>query len=237
MWYRLDQTDRQHSRRQGASEIFLVGNIAMYIPNSFRRDDPEELVAFMRAHDFVTLVSCVEGVPLASHIPVVIRYENGVVTLTGHLARANSHWKAFGSGESMAIFSGPHAYISPSLYEKPESVPTWNYIAVHAYGTPRAIMQADASEALGEVLTSLIMHNDPAYLRQWQGLSDRYREGMLNGIVGFEMPVTRLEGKYKLSQNRSEADQARVAEALLQSADPTVAGVGAAMKQNLERHD
>lgn len=206
----------------------------MYIPKAFRRDDPEELVAFMRAHSFITLVSSVDGVLLASHIPVVVSHDDDTVTLTGHLAKANPHWKAFGSGESMAVFAGPHAYISPALYEQSESVPTWNYIAVHAYGTPHPIMLADAREALVDVVTTLIMATDPSYMRQWDTLSEKYREGMLHGIVGFEMRVTRLEGKYKLSQNRSETDQANVAQALLQSADSVIADVGSAMKQNLE---
>jgi transcriptional regulator len=207
----------------------------MYIPPAFRRDDPEELVAFMRAHSFVTLVSCVDGAPLASHIPVVVRFDDGQVTLTGHLAKANPHWKAFGAGESMAIFTGPHAYISPSLYESRDNVPTWNYIAVHAYGTPRAIMLPGGREELVEVITELITDTDSAYLPQWGELSDTYRDGKLKGIVGFEMPVTRLEGKYKLSQNRSTGEQANVAQALLKSTDPAIAGTGAAMKQNLER--
>lgn len=206
----------------------------MYIPNSFRRDDPVELVAFMRAHNFITLVSSIDGAPFASHIPVVVDHEHDTVTLTGHLAKANPHWKAFGSGEAMAIFHGPHAYISPKLYENIESVPTWNYIAVHAYGTPQAILMSDARESLVDAITTLIVDTDPSYMQQWNGLSEKYREGMLRGIVGFEMRVTRLEGKYKLSQNRSLTDQANVAHALLQGSDPTIANVGAAMKQNLE---
>jgi transcriptional regulator len=206
----------------------------MYIPNAFRRDDLDELIAFMRAHSFVTLVSTIEGAPFASHLPVVVSFTDDRVTLTGHVAKANPHWRAFGSGEALAVFTGPHAYISPSLYEKRENVPTWNYIAVHGYGVPRPIMPLDAREELIEVITSLIMENEPAYLDQWDSLSDKYRDGMLNGIVGFEMPITRLEGKYKLSQNRSQVDQANVARAMLQSTDPVVAGVGEAMAQHLE---
>ena len=205
----------------------------MYIPNAFRKDDLEQLVAFMRANSFATLVSVLDGAPFASHIPLLVRRQEDVVQLIGHLAKPNPQWKAFGSGESLAIFTGPHAYISPSLYEKRESVPTWNYIAVHAYGIPRTLTLADSPQALEEALNGLIEAYDPSYRSQWDELSEKYREGMMNGIVAFEMTVTRLEGKYKLSQNRGQADQRRVAQSLLQSTDPTISGVGGAMKTNL----
>lgn len=206
----------------------------MYIPNAFREDDLEKLVGFMRANSFATLVSVLDGLPVASHVPLVVRWQEDVVQLIGHLAKANPQWEAFGNGESLAIFIGPHAYISPSLYEKRESVPTWNYIAVHAYGTPRVITLADSRHVLEEMLGAIIETYDPSYKGQWNDLSEKFRDGMMNGIVAFEMPVTRLEGKYKLSQNRSFADQERVAQSLLQSAEPTISGIGESMKANLE---
>ncbi len=206
----------------------------MYIPNAFRQDDLEKLVGFMRANSFATLVSVLDGLPVASHVPLVVRWQEDVVQLIGHLAKANPQSEAFGNGESLAIFIGPHAYISPSLYEKRESVPTWNYIAVHAYGTPRVITLADSRHVLEEMLGAIIETYDPSYKGQWNDLSEKFRDGMMNGIVAFEMPVTRLEGKYKLSQNRSFADQERVAQSLLQSTEPTISGIGEAMKANLE---
>jgi len=206
----------------------------MYIPNAFRQDDLDKLVGFMRAHSFATLVSVLDGSLFASHVPLVVRQHEDVVQLIGHLAKPNPQWMAFGKGETLAIFTGPHAYISPSLYEKRESVPTWNYIAVHAYGTPRIIALADSRQALQGILDAVMETYDPSYKKQWEQLSERYREGMMNGIVGFEMTVTRLEGKYKLSQNRSHADQERVTQSLLHSADPTISVLGEAMKANLE---
>jgi len=205
----------------------------MYIPNAFREDDLDKLVGFMRVHSFATLVSVLDGSPFASHVPLLVRRQGSIIQLIGHLAKPNPQWKAFGGGESLAIFSGPHAYISPSLYETRESVPTWNYIAVHAYGTPRTVTLADSPQALKEVLQSLIEAYDPSYRSQWDELSTKYREGMMNGIVAFEMTVTRLEGKYKLSQNRGRDDQRRVAQSLMRSTDPTISGVGQAMKANL----
>ena len=206
----------------------------MYIPDAFREDDVEKLVGFMRAHSFATLVSVIDGSPFASHIPLIVRREGDSLRLIGHLAKANLQWKAFGGGESLAIFSGPHAYISPTLYERRESVPTWNYIVVHAYGVPQIVTLADSPPAVEKILQEVIESYDPSYASQWDELSDKFRHGMMRGIVGFEMPVTRLEGKYKLSQNRSQADQGNVAQSLLRNTDPTIAGVGEAMRANLE---
>lgn len=205
----------------------------MYIPRAYRQENIDELLAFMRAHSFITLVSVLDGAPFATHVPVVVRREGDVVKLHGHLAKANPHWRAFGAGESLAIFTGPHAYISPSHYEQRESVPTWNYIAVHASGPVQALHAADDRAALEREISALIQTYEGAYQQQWDSLPERYREGMLKGLVGFTMNVTRLEGKAKLSQNRSEADQRRVAEALLGSHDPAAQAVGVAMQHNL----
>jgi transcriptional regulator len=205
----------------------------MYIPNAFRETDADQLVAFMRAHSFITLVSVVDGAPFASHIPVALAVQQGQVTLAGHVARANPHWRAFGAGESLAIFGGPHAYVSPALYAERESVPTWNYIAVHAYGVPRPIAFAESPAAVEGALAELIATHDGAYQAQWDSLPQKFRDGLMRGIVAFEMVVTRLEGKAKLSQNRSHADQRSVTEALLRSADPAARDTGAAMDARL----
>ncbi|WP_277127941.1 FMN-binding negative transcriptional regulator [Chlorogloeopsis fritschii] len=93
----------------------------MYIPNAFREEDTEKLVAFMRANSFATLVSVHNHLPIASHIPLVVTVQNNIVKLTGHLAKANPHWQVFGESESLAIFTGPHAYISPSLCKLPSA--------------------------------------------------------------------------------------------------------------------
>lgn len=209
----------------------------MYVPNAFREDNVETLVAFMRAQSFATLVSVLDGTPFASHIPMVVRQDGGAVRLLGHLAKGNPQWRALGNGETLAIFTGPHAYVSPSLYEKRESVPTWNYIAVHAYGTPRILALEDSRQALEGMLEAMIESYDPSYRRQWDELSEKFREGMMTGIVGFEVTVTRLEGKYKLSQNRSVTDQKRVARSLLLNTDPTIFRVGEAMRNSLDRNE
>jgi transcriptional regulator len=208
----------------------------MYIPKHFEENDKEKLLGFMQANSFVTLVSTFNGVPFASHIPLVIETNGDKVKLVGHLAKGNEQWKAFGTGETLAIFTGPHAYVSPTLYEKKESVPTWNYIAVHAYGVPQ-IIDITQKETLERMMDEIIDTYDASYKEQWHSLSDTYRTSMMKGIVAFEMTVTKLEGKYKLSQNRSETDQHTVAEALSKSSDPAIATTGQAMKKNVEKEN
>ncbi len=206
----------------------------MYRPTVFQEDNADKLISFIRTNSFATLVSIVDGVPFASHIPLVVSVEADVVKLTGHLAKQNPQWQSFSAAESLAIFTGAHAYISPTLYEKQESVPTWNYIAVHAYGMPTVITLADRPAEMNEMIDKMVDTYEATYQKQWDDLSDKYREGMMNGIVGFEMVVSRLEGKYKLSQNKSQIDRQNIAEFLLESSDPIGRNVGMEMKQNLE---
>jgi transcriptional regulator len=209
----------------------------MYIPEAFRGEDRSTLVAFMRAQSFATLVSVTrDGSLWASHLPLLVVEGGETLVLLGHVARANEHWKAFGATESLAIFTGPHAYVSPSLYESVESVPTWNYVAVHAHGIPR-VLAADAADGPERLLEAMMETYEPAYRRQWDGLPAGFKARMLRGIVGFEMPVARIEGKRKLSQNRSRSDQERVARALMASPDPSAQAVGRLMEANLRQDD
>lgn len=219
----------------------------MYIPTSFREDNAETLFAFMRAHSFATIVSMIDGVPFATHIPVGIEHRGETIVLTGHVSKANAHVRAFAPAasdtaplaitdansspmQSLVIFSGPHAYVSPSAYEARESVPTWNYIAVHATGVLHAVMFNDTPENMEKMLDTMIAQYDPAYGAQWRDLSAKFRDGMMRGVVGFEMPVQHLEGKYKLSQNRSTHDQAAVQAMLEASDDESARAVAQVMK-------
>ncbi len=204
----------------------------MYLPKYYQEDDPGILVAFMRQNSFAALVSTLEGELVATHLPIVPVVKDENLTLLGHVARANPHALSFGS-EALAIFSGPHAYISPTLYEKEESVPTWNYVAVHAHGTPRAVTFKDEPDAMQALMDATMDAYEPSYRAQWDALSEKYRHGMMNGIVGFTLRVERLYGKYKLSQNRSRADRARVAAALAAQENQTVAETGVLMKEKL----
>ena len=202
----------------------------MYRPAAFREENTDKLIAFMKANSFATLVSTVEGIPYASHIPLVVTKQGDAVKLTGHLAKQNPQWQAFAAAESLAVFTGAHAYISPTLYEKRENVPTWNYIAVHAYGIPEIITLADSPQRMDTMIGEMVNTYEATYQSQWRSLSDSYRTGMMSGIVGFEMTVTRLEGKFKLSQNRSQTDRQTVSDELLQSSDLAARVVGEEMK-------
>ncbi len=201
----------------------------MYIPNANRVDEQAQLLPFMRAHPFATLVSQVAGSLFASHIPLTIIETNGQVMIHGHLAKANPQWQELATQqEILVIFQGPHAYISPSHYAKWESVPTWNYIAVHAYGSAQLVTDEAGKFAS---LAGLIAATEPGHQQQWDSHSEQFQRGLLNGIVAFEIVVSRLEGKYKLSQNRPIGDQERVATALLQQTDSAAQAVGHAMQE------
>ena len=200
----------------------------MYIPEFNRLKDAMVALRFMQANPFAIVVSSGDGIPIATHIPVLVTETAGGVLLRGHVARANPHWKMLEQEqETLVIFHGPHAYISPSLYGSRESVPTWNYAAVHTYGRVRVFHEP---EPLTEVLLETIALFEQAYLEQWRGLNENYRAKMLSQIVGFEIPVERLEAKFKLSQNRPSADQSRIIQSLESSTDSAVSGVAKLMK-------
>lgn len=182
----------------------------MFIPSSFRVDDRETLFRFLDRHGFAALVTVVDGVPFATHLPLLLDREAGL--LLGHLARANPQWRSFADGvEALAVFAGPHAYVSPSWYAEAPAVPTWNYATVHVYGVPRVL----SAERTAEVVDRTVSKYEDSRPAPWPNdLPDEFRRRLLAGIVGFEMPIARMEGKFKLGQNRSQADQAGMLERL-----------------------
>jgi transcriptional regulator len=201
----------------------------MYIPEFNRVRDGAETVSFVQANPFAILVSSSDTGPFATHIPILARDADNQMILHGHMAKANPHCALLeGVQESLAIFHGPHAYISPKLYESRESVPTWNYAAVHVYGHARAVTDP---ERLMEEVREIIHAFDPTYFAQWSGLNDKFRYGMLKQIVGFEMVATRIEAKFKISQNRTKADQAAIIASLGQSTDSAVSGIAKLMEK------
>jgi transcriptional regulator len=206
----------------------------MYIPEYFRVRDHEDAIKFMRANPFAVLISSIEAGPFATHLPLFIRAAEEKVLLRGHVAKANPHWRHLEQEpQCLVIFHGPHSYISPRNYTVRESVPTWNYGAVHLYGNAQVF---SSPEALQGMLNELIDTFDPAYTSQWASLDKSYRERMLKQIVGFEIEVTKMEAKFKLNQNRSADDQENVIASLEKAEDTTVSGVARLMKeQNLGR--
>jgi transcriptional regulator len=207
----------------------------MYIPNAFRMEDRAELLAFMRAHAFVTMVSWTTDGPIATHLPVVIEERGDGLVLSGHVARQNPHAAAFDSSTpSLVIFTGPHGYVPAALYENTESVPTWNYIAVHATGLLRSVALAEHRPQVDRAMHDMIETFDPAYHTQHAALSDHFREGMLKGITVFSMVVQTLEGKAKLSQNRNPHDRAAVEAHLSGHPDAAARATGHAMRARRE---
>jgi transcriptional regulator len=188
----------------------------MYIPAAFRQDDRTVLHDLIRTYSFGLLVTAGPDGPFVSHIPFLLdptAGDNG--TLYGHLARPNPQSGHFaGSSETLAVFAGPHGYISPGWYERRDTnVPTWNYAAVHAYGRPAILEDAAAIDGVLSRLTGIYEAGLP---EPWSldELQESRRDGMRRGIVAFALPIARLEGKFKLSQNKTAGDRAGAIAAL-----------------------
>ncbi len=204
----------------------------MYVPEHFRVHDHSDAITFMRANPFAILVSSTDDGPFATHLPVFIQQEGDDLVVRGHVAKANPHWRHLEQNpQCMTIFHGPHAYVSASNYVTRENVPTWNYGAVHVYGNARTFA---SPEDLQGILQQLIGTFEPAYAEQWGSLSDAYRQRMLGHIVGFEIAVTKIEAKFKLSQNRTKEEQTNVIMSLEKAEDTAISGVSRLMRdQNL----
>jgi transcriptional regulator len=201
----------------------------VYIPEHFRVHDHADAIAFMHANPFAILVSSTDDGPFATHLPVFVSATENNLVLRGHVAKANPHWRHLEQNPAcLAIFHGAHAYVSVSNYVTRENVPTWNYGAVHVYGNARTFA---APEDLQGILHQLIGTFEPAYADQWKSFSDAYRERMLNHIVGFEIAVTKIEAKFKLSQNRTQQEQSNVIASLERSEDTAISGVSRLMRQ------
>ena len=200
----------------------------MYIPSSFVENDPQVLADFMRAHSFATLVCQVEGVPFATHLPLY--YDEKENALLGHMARANAQWRELDSaGEVLAIFTGPHAYISPAYYAEDTAVPTWNYAAVHVYG--RAVLVEEMAEQK-RILQTLTSAYESARAEPWVlDWENGEHVKKLAAIAFFRIEIKKVEGKFKLSQNRSDADQQAAAEALGRVDTDNARGVAALMQK------
>jgi transcriptional regulator len=188
--------------------------MTFYVPGHFRVDDAATLERFVAQNGFATLVSTGPEGLWTSHVPLLVgRGGDGRLRLEGHMARANAHWESLESAaEVLAIFGGPHAYVSPSWYAHHPSVPTWNYAVVHARGKAR-IVEPEALPALLGRLTRKYEEGRPAPWRM-EDLPAEFTPKLLAAIVGFEIAVERLEGKFKLSQNRRPAELEGVIAAL-----------------------
>jgi transcriptional regulator len=210
----------------------------VYIPEHFRVHDHADAIAFMQANPFAILISSAAAAapglssddgPFATHLPLFVQTTGDHLVVRGHVAKANPHWRYLEQNpHSLTIFHGPHAFVSTSNYVSPENVPTWNYGAVHVYGNARTFA---SPEELQGVLQQLIGTFEPAYAEQWASFSSAYRERMLSHIVGIEIAVTKIEAKFKLSQNRTKEEQSNVIASLAKAEDTAVSGVSRLMRE------
>ena len=213
----------------------------MYVPEHFSLKDEAGIRELMGRYDFALLVTAAEGVPVATHLPVLHDPAGGPWgRLHAHMARANRQWRRFegmaeAGTEALMIFQGPHAYVSPTWYEAPHpAVPTWNYLAVHAYGVPRIL--AEPAE-VRNLLLRLIEKHEARRPAPWR-LTDQpaaFIDGMMKGIVAFEMVVTRLQAKAKLSQNKPPEQALRAAAALERDEHPLAEATAAEMRRDRRR--
>lgn len=188
----------------------------MYIPKTNLVSDQNEIVAFMNQFSFATIITAKDDYPTATHLPFLVTTNDDRVILTSHFAKANEHWKDIENKLVLVIFSEPHAYISTKNYDKELNVPTWNYLSIHAYGQARLITE---TENAFEALEAAIDNYEASYRQQWDHFPEEYKLKMLGGIVAFEIIVTDLQGKKKLSQNRSDTEKQKIIETLSNSKD------------------
>jgi transcriptional regulator len=200
----------------------------MYTPKYFQHTDTGSIHHFIRQHGFGILVSQKDGNLMATHIPLELS-EDGA-KLTGHISKANPQWRSFTeAGEVLVIFNGPHTYISSSWYNH-KNVPTWNYIAVHVYGTINTI----EGEALFQSLAHLMnkYERDSEHSVTVESLSAEYITKAMQGVVGFEITITKLEATHKLSQNRDRESYDNIIHELKKREDADSAQIAQAMEQN-----
>ena len=182
----------------------------MYIPSAFEVKDAGKIAEVISSNSFATLISKDGDSLFASHLPFLHRPDQGAKgKLISHMAKANRHWQLLNEkDESLVIFNGPHAYISPNWYATEVAVPTWNYVSIHVYGIPR-IMETDAE--LNAVLDETVKKHEFGLPDPWTpNLPDELKARLHQAIVGFEIEITRIEAKFKLGQNRSKEDQEKM---------------------------
>ena len=204
----------------------------MYVSKLNQITDKNQIVSFMKQYSFATIISTIEQVPQATHLPFTIKYEDDEITLHAHFAKANPQWKNIENQKVLVIFAEPHAYISPKHYNKFQSVPTWNYYAVHAYGECNLVH--DRLEAT-RALEDMIMTYEVDYKVQWDALSESFKDKMLNGIVAFKIMVTEIQASQKMSQNKTVDEQERIIHTLKESSNSSEQAVAEYMSSNLKR--
>jgi transcriptional regulator len=198
----------------------------MYTPSFNKFEDSHEVISFMRRYSFGTVVSLANCLPVATHLPFLIDEKDGEIIISSHFAKANPQSVNMTEQDVLVIFMEPHAYISPKHYEKDANVPTWNYIAVHAYGKARLLETEQQHEQL---LERTINTFEESYYKQWMSLPQEFRSKMIKGITGFEITVIDLQAKSKLSQNRSAIERDNIIDTLSKSTNTQEKDIAAYM--------
>ncbi|MGK9430290.1 FMN-binding negative transcriptional regulator [Bacillus atrophaeus] len=204
----------------------------MYIPKYYKVTNVDEIWDFVQNNSFGTIVTTAQGKPIATHLPLQLMKEGNTYYLTGHIAYGNPQWRTFETCEDVLVmFQGPHAYISSSWYEK-ENVPTWNYQAVHLYGTASILNEEELKHDLTMLLQKYEKHRKNPIL--WDKLSPQLLESQLKGIVGFKIKVGEIQASYKLSQNRNETDYMNIIDQLRNEGNPNSKQMAELMEKRLK---
>jgi transcriptional regulator len=208
----------------------------MYIPAAFVETDLARLHDFIEQNSFGLLVSQVEGLPFASHLPLLLDRTAGPHgALFGHMARANPQWHDANGQTGLAVFSGPHAYISPTWYEDEQVVPTWNYTAVHVYGR---IQISDEENVLRAIVRKSVDVYEHALPKPWSfDESTTYAKRMVAQVVGFRMEIDKIEGKWKLNQNHPVERRRKVVRVLEERGDENSQAIAEMMRAMLPAQD
>ena len=188
----------------------------MYIPQINEMTDIHEITDFMKRFSFAAIVSAQDNLPVATHLPFVVAAKDSEIKLYSHFAKANPQWKNIDAVKVLVIFSEPHAYISPTNYDEFLSVPTWNYVAVHVYGQVKIISEQDEVLSL---LENTIGNYESSYKSRWNELPQDFKEKMTDEIVAFEVTVSDVQAKKKLSQNKTKQEREKIINALSKSAN------------------
>jgi transcriptional regulator len=204
----------------------------MYIPKAFEVNDRKKLIEFIKSNSFGILFSQTEDKPFATHLPFLIdesKGEKGV--LIGHMAKPNPHWKNLHNKDVLVVFSGPHAYISPTWYNERNTVPTWNYVAVHIYGEFKLV---EGKAEMKYILEKTVDFYESSMPNPWKvDFNDKFMDGLMHGIVGFEINIKKVEGKWKLNQNHSVQRQQNLIKGLKTSDEYNSQEIAKLMEQNL----
>lgn len=207
----------------------------MYIPKEFKVSDKTKLFDFIRGNSFGILFSQEENGPFATHLPFLVDENVGKGVLISHMAKQNPHWKNLNNKDVLIVFSGPHAYISPTWYNEGNTVPTWNYVAVHVYGTVRII---DEKEEIVELLDKMVKYYEASMPNPWNTQFDnKFIDGLMNGIVGFEILINKIEGKWKLNQNHSIERQQNLVKGLRTSNQYNSGEIASIMGENIKANN